>query len=399
MTACARPALGERIPCGTLHVLDTSDLRGSYLLDCESGVQIRLSPRAYRVLSAVWSGKSFEQVADESGDADRRLSPVEVAHVYDRVIARVTAAEQRRSRRGLEQGFLLRATVVPAALAGYLSAPFAVLFGPVSAVPATALIVGAAVYWAATQRVPPPVRGDEFAVGCGLFVLSCLAHELGHAGACARFGVRPGSIGVALYLMFPVFYTDVTRIWRLRRRQRVVVDIGGSYVQCLCGACYVLAYAHTNAAAFFVATNLIVVTTLLNMNPLFRFDGYWLLSDALGVSGLMKHAGGFFGRMLAPRMARKDARAPHLPGYILVAISIYSVAALAGWAWFVARLAVYVLEQGRRLLAAWPALAAHREPFTFALAGQLGAALAGCLALGFCVFKVLRFVRRTTARS
>ena len=132
-----------------------------------------------------------------------------------------------------------------------------------------------------------------------------------------------------------------SRIWRLSRRQRVVVDVGGSYLQCLCGAGYVLAYAHTNAAAFFVATNLIVVTTLLNMNPLFRFDGYWLLSDALGVSGLMKHVGRFFGGILAPRMMHEDACAPHWPTHILVAVSVYSVAALVAWAWFVARLAAY----------------------------------------------------------
>jgi putative peptide zinc metalloprotease protein len=293
---------------------------------------------------------------------------------------------------------LLRATLVPAALTGFLSAPFAALFGPVAAVSAMVLIASAAAYWSATQRVPPPMRGDEFAAGCALFVISCLVHELGHAGACVRFGVRPGPIGVALYLMFPVFYTDVTRIWRLRRWQRVVVDGAGSHVQCLCGAGYVLAYAHTKEAAFFVATNLIVVTTLLNMNPLFRFDGYWLLSDALGVSGLMRHVGRFLGGILVPRKNRKDVCASHWPRHILIAVSMYSVAALAGWAWFVVRLAVGVLEQGRRLLVAGPALAAHREPLTFAVGDRLGAVVAGCLALGVCVFKVVRFVRRTAVR-
>ena len=58
-------------------------------------------------------------------------------------------------------------------------------------------------------------------------VVSSLFHELGHASACKHFGIRHGGIGFGLYLNFPVLYTDVTEVWRLRRADRCIVNLGG----------------------------------------------------------------------------------------------------------------------------------------------------------------------------
>ena len=54
-------------------------------------------------------------------------------------------------------------------------------------------------------------------------VVSSLFHELGHASACKHFGIRHGGIGFGLSLNFPVLYTDVTEVWRLRRADRCIV--------------------------------------------------------------------------------------------------------------------------------------------------------------------------------
>jgi hypothetical protein len=48
----------------------------------------------------------------------------------------------------------------------------------------------------------------------GLGLLSAGFHELGHAAACRYGGATPGVMGVALYLVWPAFYTDV-RIHRV----------------------------------------------------------------------------------------------------------------------------------------------------------------------------------------
>ncbi len=44
-----------------------------------------------------------------------------------------------------------------------------------------------------------------------------MIHEMGHAAAGRRFGIKPKEIGAGLYLIFPVLYTDVTEVWRLSK--------------------------------------------------------------------------------------------------------------------------------------------------------------------------------------
>lgn len=117
-------------------------------------------------------------------------------------------------------------------------------------------------------------------------VVSSLFHELGHAAACKRFGIRHGGIGFGLYLNFPVLYTDVTEVWKLGRRQRCVVNLAGVYFQ--------LYFLAVLLALFYATGNDIVrylILTLnlgfvMTLNPFFKFDGYWLASDILGVPNL-----------------------------------------------------------------------------------------------------------------
>src|SRR5690606_30501405 len=45
---------------------------------------------------------------------------------------------------------------------------------------------------------------------------SLILHEFGHAAACDRFGAKSGDIGFGFYILTPVFYADITDVWRLR---------------------------------------------------------------------------------------------------------------------------------------------------------------------------------------
>lgn len=123
--------------------------------------------------------------------------------------------------------------------------------------------------------------------GLILFMLaSSFFHELGHASACKHFGLAHGGIGFGLYLNFPVLYTDVTEVWKLKRSQRCIVNIAGVYFQC-----YILLAL---LVAFFLTHNDIVrylilflnISFVMTLNPFFRFDGYWMATDLLGVPNL-----------------------------------------------------------------------------------------------------------------
>jgi len=127
-------------------------------------------------------------------------------------------------------------------------------------------------------------------------VFTKIVHELGHAYTAKRFGCRVPTMGVAFLVLWPVLYTDTTDTWRLPdRRRRLMVGAAGM------GAELALAMLATflwsflpdgpaRSAAFVVATVSWVMTLMVNINPLMRFDGYYLLSDALGVHNLQDRA-------------------------------------------------------------------------------------------------------------
>ena len=125
------------------------------------------------------------------------------------------------------------------------------------------------------------------------------AHELGHAFTALRFGCRVPSMGVCFLVMFPVLYTDVTDAWRLtERRQRLLVGSAGIIVE-LAVACLAtflwpfLPEGVFKSLAFSIATIGWVLSLAVNLNPLMRFDGYYLFADALGVDNLQSRSFAF----------------------------------------------------------------------------------------------------------
>lgn len=117
-------------------------------------------------------------------------------------------------------------------------------------------------------------------------LLSSFFHELGHASACKYFGVRHGGIGFGLYLNFPVLYTDVTEVWKLSRKQRCVVNIAGIYFQCYWLIVLLISYIFTQNDFIRYLILTMNFGFLLTLNPFFKFDGYWIASDILGVPNL-----------------------------------------------------------------------------------------------------------------
>jgi putative peptide zinc metalloprotease protein len=112
-------------------------------------------------------------------------------------------------------------------------------------------------------------------------------HELGHATACSRFGARHGEIGFAMYLIFPALYTDVTDSWRLTARQRMIVDSGGIYMSLMAATVASLFFLYNSSPLAAQMCFIYDFTVLFNLNPFFRMDGYWILSDLLGIPNLM----------------------------------------------------------------------------------------------------------------
>ncbi|MGB0909955.1 MAG: HlyD family efflux transporter periplasmic adaptor subunit [Nitrospirales bacterium] len=127
---------------------------------------------------------------------------------------------------------------------------------------------------------------------CGVKVL----HELGHAYTATKFGCRVHTMGVAFLVMFPVLYTDTTDAWRLtHRRERLTIAAAGVIVELVIAMLATFLWNFLpdgilRSVAFTLATTSWVMSVAINLNPLLRFDGYYFLSDWLGVPNLQHRA-------------------------------------------------------------------------------------------------------------
>ena len=139
--------------------------------------------------------------------------------------------------------------------------------------------------------------------GLALYIL-CLAfvkifHELGHAYTAMRYGCRVPTIGIAMVVMVPMLYSDTSDAWKLTsRRQRAAIGAAGMVVECALAALAIFAWnfledGMARSLVFIVATTSLMVGAAINLSPLMRFDGYYVLSDWLGIPNLQDRAFAF----------------------------------------------------------------------------------------------------------
>ncbi len=127
---------------------------------------------------------------------------------------------------------------------------------------------------------------------CGLKIW----HELGHGYACKRYGGHVPEMGCKLMMGMPLAYVDASSAWGFPfRSQRIYVMLGGMYFEGIVAVVAVYLWSLTpnsmlGAFAFHLIFMAGVATLLFNINPLMRYDGYFILSDMIGIQNLRAKA-------------------------------------------------------------------------------------------------------------
>jgi putative peptide zinc metalloprotease protein len=122
-------------------------------------------------------------------------------------------------------------------------------------------------------------------------------HEFGHAYFCRKFGGEMHVMGLMLMIFTPVPYMDATASWGFRSRwKRLLVGGAGMIVELFVAALATFVWANTAPGALHsLAYNIMFVasvsTLVFNINPLLRFDGYYMLSDLLDIPNLAQRSG------------------------------------------------------------------------------------------------------------
>jgi putative peptide zinc metalloprotease protein len=317
-------------------VAHTSEKGITYLLVGEEGGHLRVSASTRQLLRWVKAGRSFTDLAQSlSRQQGRKVSSELLASVYRHAVSNLQAADTINAR-GLTGSFWLRLRLIPAEWVARIASHLAILFRPALAL---SLLVAVALSTAALGGLHEFAKApaSQFWAAYGLFLLSLIVHEFGHASACARYGVKPSEIGFTMYLVYPAFYSNVTSAWQLSRWQRVVVDLGGNFFQAIVGAVYVGLFLWSGEPAYRLAFTMIIYSAAFSLNPVFKFDGYWMMADALGVTNLGEQP-----RRILRHVWRKLRRLPveplPWPRTVVAALAIYTPLSFGFWAYFLGRL-------------------------------------------------------------
>lgn len=128
-----------------------------------------------------------------------------------------------------------------------------------------------------------------------------LLHELGHALATKHWGGEVHEMGISLLVLTPVPYVDASASSAFPdKRKRIFVAAAGMMVELFIATLALFVWLNVenglvSAAMFNVMLIGGVSTLFFNGNPLLRFDGYFMLADAIEIPNLGGRATQYLG--------------------------------------------------------------------------------------------------------
>ena len=130
-----------------------------------------------------------------------------------------------------------------------------------------------------------------------MFLILVFWHETAHGITCKHFGGGVHQMGFNLVFLQPCFYVDISELWVYATRwQRVAAMLAGLWVELIFCALATIAWwgtapgtsAHEYAYEIMLLTG--VGSVLINMNPLIKLDGYYILTEILRIPDLKEQS-------------------------------------------------------------------------------------------------------------
>ncbi len=125
-----------------------------------------------------------------------------------------------------------------------------------------------------------------------VFIFVKTFHEFGHGLTCKHFGGEVHEMGFMLIMFTPYLYCNVSDSWLLPdKRKRILVTAAGIFVEMTLAIAAAWIWMTTapgllHQITFNIIFTCSVSTVLFNANPLMKFDGYYMMADALEVPNL-----------------------------------------------------------------------------------------------------------------
>lgn len=303
---------------------------------------VRLPPLLFLVVKALHEhrdlagtdvGRALETVAAAVSEAaGARLTAEQIVYLVDRKLAPLgvttysdgTPPDVVKADPFLALKF--KVAVFPESFTWFIAGLFAWLFRPVVMVPAIAAFLASEAWLLSSRSMAGALSFTilnpvTILLVLGLGIASCAFHEVGHASACRYGGVRPGAMGCGIYLVWPAFYTDITESYRLGRGGRLRADLAGVYFNSIFVVGLTLLYLQTGFEPLLVTVLYVNLQMIQQLLPTLRFDGYYIMSDLIGIPDLFKYIGPILRRALLRRPA--DARLRDLKRWPQVFVTLW----------------------------------------------------------------------------
>jgi putative peptide zinc metalloprotease protein len=183
-------------------------------------------------------------------------------------------------------------------------------FWPVLILSALLALVGLAAFVTLIQRqngyaVIAPENSSAVGYLAGVLALLLInavmifIHESAHALTTKHFGREIRRGGLMIYYGMPAFFVDTVDVWLEPKARRLAVSCAGPHVELVvAGLCSILAAwiadpSSSIGALFFKVAFLGYFSVFINLNPLLELDGYFILSDWLGIPMLRQRSFAF----------------------------------------------------------------------------------------------------------
>jgi putative peptide zinc metalloprotease protein len=246
-----------------------------------------VSESVAQLIDTLKANSSIESAAIEfSSKMKRDFSPENVEEIITRYINPIFDETKKKSP------FFFNKELISAQAIAPLTSILSNLFRPTLAWPLLIIVTLSQLYFLfhSSFQFHPNGYGEllSLLIFSSLSFASIVFHELGHASACKFYGVDHGHIGVGVYLHLPVFYADVSNVWKLKRRERLVVDLAGIFFQMIFLVPMIVTYFYTQSVILEYLIYGTIISFLFDLNPFLKLDGYWICSDLLGIPNLRK---------------------------------------------------------------------------------------------------------------
>lgn len=175
-------------------------------------------------------------------------------------------------------------------------------------------------------------------------------HELSHAALTKYYGGHVRTMGIMLLMLTPLPYADLSSVWNFRDKwHRAMVGAAGMYSDLFACSVATIFWAYSPPGALNeIALNLMFVTAVytfvFNINPLMRFDGYYILSDLVEIPNLHTAAKAQFTALFRTRFLKEQEnpndvvstqRRTFMIAFFIIS-NIYRIMIMAGIVFFVA---------------------------------------------------------------